>query len=200
MIRSTGWTSFLAAGPTWLVGLGLLLAFAGGAQAEDVWKADEPSQGRFEDPEEHGRSAATLEERTREPGSLEGREASARKPGASIEPGDPDDAPAAAGRPEDRVVSPSRLGELQKERRGAGALDFPRPDPATWTPTRDPELQRLRAAYRAASERAEAAIARYDEMRDENHPRGEARLEIVRERNAAIEALREATAALQRAD
>lgn len=180
--------------------LAVALLFAPWVGAEeDPWTADEPSKARFKDLDEHRRSEATLEERTREAGSLDERKAEARAPGTGVRPGDPDDRPAAPGGIDDREIRPKRLSELPRERR-PGPLDFPRPDPESWAPTDDPQVERLRSEYLAARERADSAIAEYDEMRDENHPRGEPRLEIVRERNAAIDALREAAEALRRAE
>lgn len=79
-----------------------------------------------------------------------------------------------------------------------GPLALPGQD--EWEETDDADVAAARAALRQAQARAEQAIGSYRRMIRRNHPRGEARAEIVRERNEALEAVERAKAKLRRID
>lgn len=175
-----------------------LLLCGGPAAAEDVWRADEPARSAAGDPDQHDRSEATLEGRTREAGRLDDRMAeSGDLEGRRATAGDPE-ATAEASDPDARETGSRRLGDLPESPPHAGPIPFETPSPASWAPSSDPDVLAARERYRRALRRARQAIAEYDEMRDQNHPRGEPRLRIERERDASIEALRKAKEALAR--
>lgn len=171
------------------------------SSASDVWDADEPAQGAPVDPQARERSGTTLEERVRPAGDLESRTVeSGSLEGRGATAGDPEPSARAASGPEARESSSRRLGELPEAAAGEGPIPFELPDPASWEPTSDPELRAARQDFRVALDRAESAIAAYSEMRDRNYPRGEERIEIVRERDESLRALRAAKRALEAAE
>lgn len=70
------------------------------------------------------------------------------------------------------------------------------PDPAVWRPAPDDETKAARETFLSARRRAERAVEAYEDMRQENYPRGERRLEIEAERDEALLLLREAATQL----
>jgi hypothetical protein len=186
---------------SWICGA-LTLTLTGPAPASaDVWAADDPGRTSSGDLEPHTSESESPDDRTVESRDLS--DATTGDPEARMREataGEPEPARTDVSGPAARETSADDLSALDVRGPHEGWADFEVPDPATWRPTDDPAVRAARADVRAAIERARAAVARYAEMRDRNHPRGDPRLAIVAERDAALEALREAVQALDAAE
>jgi hypothetical protein len=132
--------------------------------------------------------AGDPDESTVEAGTIEGREARAEDPEASV---------AEAGRLEGRIAESESLSNLPPAAPDTGATSLEIPGQDDWRDTTDPEVVVARKRLVRAQARARAARDTYAEMLQRNYPRGEARLRIVHERDAAIAAFEQARRALE---
>ena len=111
---------------------------------------------------------------------------------AETSAGQLDDHETGSENPGDRAV-----GSEDPELRMADGED---PGQARWETTTDPEVEIARDKLVRAERRATAADRAYGEMRQNNYPRGDARVRIVNERDEAMQALEEAKCALAAAE
>ncbi len=131
--------------------------------------------------------------------------------GAAGSPGDPDrhrgetidpeKRGAIPSDPDARVESPSDLEEFESDLEArTEPIDEGERDAAVVRPTPDEEIEAARRRVVAAHERLAEARERYGRMQRDNYPRGDARAEIIAERDAAREALDRAMEALRELD
>jgi hypothetical protein len=185
----------------WVVGLtAVLLAIGQGAIAAG-WQEDEPERTEAGQLDDYETSSEDPDARTT--GSAEAQVVDAE---------DPDREEASAGEMGDRMAAPGDLERQTTESRsltnlpldesGAEAEPIPIevPGQSEWEPTTDPDVLVARRNLVRAQSRARAAIAAYGDMRRDDYPRGEARIRIVEERDAAVEALEAAKRALAEAE
>ena len=169
----------------------------------DVWKGDDPARGGASDPDDHRRTPLRLEDQKAKTGDLDAsREA---RPGRvqdrGVRPRDPDERKARSRDPDELETRSRSLGDLPASppdrSRLESALGRRLPNPGDWKPAADDETEAAREAFLAARGRAERAVEAYEDMRQENYPRGERRLAIERERDEALLRLGEAAARLE---
>lgn len=193
----------------WLRPLVLLAALTGLLAAtpaladRDVWKGDDPARGGSSDPDDHERTPLRLEDQKAKAGELD--ESRRARPGRvqdrGVKPRDPDERKARSRDPDELETRSRALGDLPASPPGRSRLESVLgrrlPDPATWKPAPDDETEAARESFLAARRRAERAVEAYEDMRQENYPRGERRLAIERERDEALRRLGEAAARLE---
>ncbi len=111
-----------------------------------------------------------------------------------------DDHEAGSENPDDRTVGSEDLNDLPAARPDSGEESIEAPGQARWEATTDPEVVIARDKLVRAERRATAADKAYGEMRQNNYPRGDARVRIVKERDEAMQGLEEAKRALATAE
>ena len=145
-------------------------------------------QARSGDPESRKVGARDPDEITVEAGSIDGREARAKDPDANV---------VEAGRIDGLIEEGESLSELPPAAPDTSLPSLEIPGKAQWGDTTDPAVLVARKRLVRAQARARAAVDAYGEMLQRNYPRGEARLRIVHERDAAVEAFEQARRALE---
>lgn len=111
-----------------------------------------------------------------------------------------DDHVAEAEDPDDRTVGSEDLTDLPAARPDSEDDSIEAPGQTRWATTTDPEVVIARDAVVRAERRAAAAENAYGEMRQNDYPRGDARVRIVKERDEARRGLEEARRALAAAE
>ena len=96
--------------------------------------------------------------------------------------------------------SSTDLTDLKKARPDEGFEAIEVPGQSEWETTTDPKVLVARKHLLRAQQRARNARTVYGDMMENNYPRGAARIQIVKERDASMEALRETKSALSAAD
>jgi hypothetical protein len=183
---------------------GVLLALALGAlpglaDAEDGWVDDEAAETTAGEIEEHEESSQNPDDMTtgsHDPdamttrsGTMAGREARSDDPDAMV-----------TGSSREDEVAGEDLTDLPDVAPDRGFVPIDVPGQHDWPPTTNPEVLQARKRLLRAEKRAEAAQTAYGNMMMSNYPRGEARIRIVNERDAAMEALEEAKRELTAAE
>ncbi len=119
---------------------------------------------------------------------------------AEARAGQLDDHEAEAEDPDDRTVGSEDLTDLPAARPDSDDDSIETPGRTRWETTTDPEVVIARDNLARAERRAAAAEKAYGEMRQNNYPRGDARVRIVNERDEARRGLEEAQRALAAAE
>ncbi len=101
---------------------------------------------------------------------------------------------------DDHMAESEDLTDLPEARPDSDDDPIDLPGQSRWQPTTDPEVVIARNNLLRTEQRAATAKAAYGDMLKRNYPRGEARVRIVNERDAAIKALDEAKRALAAAE
>jgi hypothetical protein len=182
----------------------MLLALALGAlpaqaEAEDGWVDDEAAEttaGEIEEHEEQSQNPDDMTAGSRDPDAMTtqsetmaGRETRSQDPDAMV-----------TGSSREDEVTGEDLTDLREVAPDRGFVPIDVPGQHDWQPTTNPEVLQARKRLLRAEKRAEAAQTAYGDMMMRNYPRGEARIRIVNERDAAMEALEEAKRELTAAE
>jgi hypothetical protein len=169
-------------------------------QANDSGYADpaEATSGEMEDheasskdPDDMTAESHDLEEYTVDSETMEGRMAESE---------DPDRMVTGSEELSEHEGSSTDLTDLKKARPDDGHEAIDVPGQSEWDTTTDPEVLVARKHLVRAQQRARNARTVYGDMMERNYPRGAARIQIVKERDASMEALREAKSALSAAE
>ncbi len=156
------------------------------------------ARGRAGNLEDHQASSSDLEDRmakSRDPDemvaeseTMEGREAEAKNPASMV---------VDSGELDRHQATSTNLTDLREAKPDAGFEAIEVPGQADWVPSTDPEVLVARKQLVQAQKRAEAARTAYGDAQERNYPRGEARIRIVNERDAAMKTLEGAKRALE---
>jgi hypothetical protein len=176
--------------------LALMALLAAPLSAEDA-----PSRTRTSDLDGFGAETVDPDERRAQPREPDARDAD------GLDSDDRQTQPRDVDALEDDTEDPSghegrthALDEHPVESPEGAPMAIELPGQADWAPTDDPEIAAARETLRDAQAAARAALERYAEMQRANYPRGEARAEIVSERERALAALARAKQALRDVD
>ena len=181
--------------------LAIALAFLPSAAAAEGWiddEAEETTAGDMDhheseskDPDDMTTGSRDPDEMTTEAGTMAGREAQSQ---------DPDGMVTTAQDMDQHEESAEDLTDLETARPDPGFEAIDVPGQAEWEPTTDPNVLIARQNLLRAEKRARAARTAYGDMMQRDYPRGQARIRIVNERDAAMKGLEEAKQALEAAD
>jgi hypothetical protein len=165
-------------------------------QAND-WADNEPAEatsGQMKDHEASSKDPDDMtvgshdpDEMTVESETMEGRMAESE---------DPDRMVVDSEEMSDHMGSSTDLTDLKKARPDEGFEAIEVPGQSEWEPTTDPSVLIARKHLVRAQQRARNARTVYGDMMEQNYPRGAARIQIVKERDASMEVLGEAKSAL----
>jgi hypothetical protein len=193
MVRRIQCTSRFLATLTLVLGLGALPDRVGA----EGWSGDDAAEttaGDLDDHEAQSENPDGLTTDSRNPDdmvvgseTMEGRVVGAE---------DPDSMVAAPGVLDQHEATSENLSDLPNVKPDAGYVEIEVPGQADWEPTTDPQVLLARQNLLRAEARARAAITTYGDAERRDYPRGQARVRIVEERNAAMAALEEAKARL----
>lgn len=100
----------------------------------------------------------------------------------------------------EHMGSSTNLTDLKTARPDEGFEAIEVQGQSEWETTTDPTVLVARKHLARAQQRARNARTVYGDMMEQNYPRGAARIRIVKERDASMEALREAKSALAAAE
>jgi len=177
-----------------------LAAYPAVTQAND-WAGNDPAEatsGRMEDheasskdPDDMTVESHDLDEMTVESETMDGRMAESK---------DPDRMVVDSEEMSEHMGSSTDLTDLKKARPDEGFEAIEVPGQSEWEPTTDPTVLVARKHLVRAQQRARNARTVYGDMMEQNYPRGAARIQIVKERDASMGALREAKSALAGAE
>jgi len=174
-----------------------LVAHPAPTQAND-WDAAEATSGQMDDhkatskdPDEMTVGSHDPEELTVDSETMDGRMAESE---------DPDSMVTGAGDLSDHEGSSTDLTDLKMASPDVGFEDIEVPGQSDWQPTTDPEVLVARKHLVRAQQRARNARTVYGDMMEQNYPRGAARIQIVKERDASMKALEETKSALADAE
>jgi len=174
-----------------------LVAHPALTQAND-WDAAEATSGQMDDhkatskdPDEMTVGSHDPEELTVDSETMDGRMAESE---------DPDSMVTGAGDLSDHEGSSTDLTDLKMASPDVGFEDIEVPGQSDWQPTTDPEVLVARKHLVRAQQRARNARTVYGDMMEQNYPRGAARIQIVKERDASMKALEETKSALADAE
>lgn len=175
-----------------------LVAQAAEAEGWGDSEATETSAGNLDQHEEESRSPDGMTVESQNPDDMvvesermDGRVVDAENPAAMVAP---------SGQMDGREVTSEGFSDPHQVAPDAGAVSIMVPGQADWVPTTDPQVLLARQHLVRAQERARAAITAYGDAEERNYPRGQARIRIVNERDAAMQALEEAKRALAEAE
>ena len=181
-----------------VIGVFCLSAFAGVAWAEG-WNGNDPSRttsGQMEgreatsgNPDDMVVGSHDPDERVVDSENLDDHEGEAENPAAMV-----------TGSGEMEEYKSTNLDDLRFEKAEGGAESIMVPGQSEWRPATDPEVVLARHELERAQKRARAALEAYGDAERRDYPRGAARIRIVKERDAAMEALEAAKSALASAE
>jgi len=175
----------------------VLLAVSLGTLPSALWAesgngtdAEISTAGQLED---HEASSGNLDDMTAESQdpddmvvdseSMDGREAEAANPASMV---------TVAEDMDQHEATSENLTNLGEDRPDTGFVEIEVPGQAEWEATTDPQILIARENLVRAQKRARAARTAYGDAQQRNYPRGAARIRIVDERDAAMNALEEA--------
>jgi hypothetical protein len=173
----------------------------GAANGEDDWNEEGAAEARAGQLDDHEAGAEDPDDRTAESEDMDDMEAGSEDPEkrrAGSE--DPDSMAVGSEDIERHEAASEELTDLPAARPDSGDDLIEAPGQARWETTTDPEVVIARNELVRAERRATAAEKAYGEMRQNNYPRGEARIRIVNERDEALQGLEEAKRALAAAE
>ena len=169
-------------------------------QANDSGYAD-PAEATSGDMEDHEASSKDPDDMTAESHDPEEMTVeSETMEGRMAESEDPDRMVTGSEVLSEHEGSSTDLTDLKKARPDEGFEAIEVPGQSEWETTTDPKVLVARKHLLRAQQRARNARTVYGDMMENNYPRGAARIQIVKERDASMEALREAKSALSAAE
>lgn len=178
----------------------LVFAFALGADFSHAAESTGPDASRStagdledheahsKDPEDLTTGSEDLDDFTVDAEQLEDHEAGSANPASMVTD---------SGELEEHEAQSRNLTDLAETRPDVGAEDIEMPGQADWAPSTDPDIIRARKDLRQAQKRARRAREVYGRAQQNDYPRGEPRLRINREYDAAMQALEEAKRAVE---
>jgi hypothetical protein len=179
------------AGLTTVFGLLSSLAFASDTMDPSASRSEagnlEEHQAQSKDPDEMTAESHDPSEMTVGAEQLEDHEGHSENP---------DDMVVATERLEDHQGATENFNDLRESTPDDGFESIEVAGQADWGPTTDPEILAARKNLVRVQKRASTAREAYGEMMHRNYPRGAARVRIVEERDASMQALEEAKQAL----
>jgi hypothetical protein len=169
--------------------------------AADGWAGDDAAEataGQLDDHEEGSEDPNDMVVGSRDPNDMVVGSENLDDHEAHSE--DPDSMVTGSQQMADHEATSENLADLHPASpdRGFQAIDVP--GQSSWESTTDPEILAARENLVRAQQRAASARTAYGDMIRDNYPRGEARLEIVQERDASMQALEKAKRALAGSD
>ncbi len=169
-------------------------------QADD-WAGNDPAEatsGRMEDHEASSKDPDDMTVESHDPDEMTVE--SETMDGRMAESKDPDRMVVDSEEMSEHMGSSTDLTDLKKVRPDEGFEAIEVPGQLEWEPTTDPSVLVARKHLVRAQQRARNARTVYGDMMEQNYPRGAARIQIVKERDASMEALRETKSALATAE
>lgn len=165
-------------------------------QAND-WADDDPAEATSEQMEDHEASSKDPDDMT--VGSHDPDEMTVESEtmdGRMAESEDPDRMVVGSEEMSEHMGSSTDLTDLRKAGPDEGFEAIEVPGQSEWEPTTDPSVLVARKHLVRAQQRARNARTVYGDMMERNYPRGAARIQIVKKRDASMGALGEAKSAL----
>jgi hypothetical protein len=162
------------------------------------WQGDDAAEataGRLDDHEAHSENPNDSVVGSEDPNSMTVE--SETMAGREAQSENPDSMEASAGQLDDHEVDSESLADLAVASPDHGYESIEVSGQSSWELTNDPAVQAARDNLVKAQERASAARTTYGDMMERNYPRGQARLDIVKERDTSMQALEKAKAALE---
>jgi len=174
-----------------------LVAHPALTQAND-WDAAEATSGQMDDHKATSEDPDDMTVGSRDPDEL--TVDSETMDGRMAESEDPDSMVTGAGDLSDHEGSSTDLTDLKMASPDVGFEDIEVLGQSDWQPTTDPEVLVARKHLVRAQQRARNARTVYGDMMEQNYPRGAARIQIVKGRDASVKALEETKSALADAE
>jgi hypothetical protein len=165
--------------------------WADGEAAEATSGQMDDHEASSKDPDDMTVGSHDPEEMTVESETMEGRMAESENPDRMV---------TGSEEMREHEGSSTDLTDLKKARPDEGLEAIEVPGQSEWETTTDPQVLVARKHLLRAQQRARNARTVYGDMMERNYPRGAARIQIVKERDASMEALREAKSALSAAE
>ena len=177
-----------------------LIAYPAITQANDsgYGEAAEATSGQMDDHEASSKDPDDMTVGSHDPDEMTVE--SETMDGRMAESEDPDRMVTGSEELSEHEGSSTDLTDLKKARPDDGLEAIEVPGQSEWKTTMDPEVLVARKHLLRAQQRASNARTVYGDMMERNYPRGAARIQIVKERDASMEALREAKSALSAAE
>ena len=164
---------------------------AGDEAAEATSGQMEDHEASSKDPDDMTVGSHDPDEMTVESETMDGRMAEAE---------DPDQMVVGSDEMSEHTGSSTNLTDLKMAKPDEGLEAIEVPGQSEWEPTTDPDVLVARKHLVRAQQRARNARTVYGDMMRRNYPRGAARIQIVKERDASMKALEEAKSALTAAE
>jgi hypothetical protein len=179
----------------------VLLACTAGTASADRFEDRAPTFSSSDSMDDHMAQSENLDDHLAESSSPDDLEVGSENlDDSTVESRSPDEQIVESGRMENHEGSASNLSDLKQDAPDRGAEEIAMPGQNDWDESSDPTVIAARKRLVDAQQRASAARERYGKMMQTNYPRGTAREEIVQERDASMQALAEANAALRDTD
>ncbi len=173
--------------------LGALPCVAGA----DGWSGDDAARTTAGQLDDHEASSENPDEMTTESHDPDDMLADTENPDDMVaESEDPDSMVVRAGQIANHEATSENLTNLREAKADPGFVPIEVAGQADWEPATNPQVLVARKHLIVAQDRARAAITTYGDAERDNYPRGEARIRITKERDAAMKALEEAKQAL----
>ena len=167
----------------------------------DGWSGDDAARTTAGQLDDHEGGSENPDDMTAESHDPDDMVAETENPDDMVaETEDPDSMVVQAGQMADQEATSQNLTNLQEAKPDPGFVPIEVPGQADWEPTTDTQVLIARKHLILAQDRARAAITTYGDAERRDYPRGEARVRITKERDAAMKALEEAKQALAAVD
>jgi hypothetical protein len=179
--------------------LAFLLVVLPGAALAGGWADDEAADSTSDDIQDHedgSQDPDAMTEGSRDPDQMTTDSQSMGSHMAGSE--DPDADVTGAAKMDD--TAGEGLMNLKMDKPDEGYVALEAPGQSEWQPTTNARVLMARKNILQAEARARAARTAYGDMMESDYPRGEARIRIVNERDAAFKAFEQAKQALAEAD
>jgi len=177
--------------------LTFLLVALPGAVLAGGWAGDDAAEATSDDIQDHERGAQDPDSMTE--GSLDpDRITTGSESMSDAESENPDTRTTGAARMDDTTAE--GLTDLKTAKPDEGYVAFEVPGQSEWQPTTNARILAARQRLLRAEARARAARTTYGNMIESDYPRGEARIRIVKERDASLAAFEKAKQALAEAE
>jgi hypothetical protein len=163
----------------------------------DGWTGDDAARTTAGQLDDHEASSKNPDDMTAESHDPDDMVAESENPDDMVaESEDPDSMVVQAGQMEDHEATSENLTNLREAKPDPGFVPIEVPGQADWEPATNPQVLIARKHLIVAQDRARAAITTYGDAQRRDYPRGEPRVRITQERDAAMKALEEAKRAL----
>ena len=162
------------------------------------WQGDDAAEASAGQLDDHEAQSESMDDRTVGSEDPNSREVESEDlADHEARPENPNDLEVGSERLSDHEADSENLTDLPAAPADRGYESIEMPGLSSWEPTSDPAVQAAREDLIQAQKRAENARTVYGDMIRRNYPRGQERLDIVKERDASMRALEQAKAALE---